>query len=222
MENVSPEKNCDKKIIMSVKRGTYRNDDPEKEHSDERFKTVRLSVLDKSDYTCHYCEIKSKKYLEVHHKNDDHSCNDESNLLPICPLCHAPFHIGYSGIKKKGVIIYTKSISQINLNILVRTLWVAQDGNDPKVKDFADNLLSQLRQKERVAKELLTNDPIMLASQLSNLNDDNYKERESRLDGYLFLPFKEAFLQPLEYWKENIYKHTPPSSWAGVIKDIEF
>lgn len=222
MENVSPEKETGKKIILSVKRGLYRNDDPEKEHSDEKFKIVRTSVLEESDYTCIYCKIRSEKYLEVHHENDDHSCNEKSNLLPICPLCHAPFHVGLSGIKRRGTIIYTKSISQINLNILVRSLWIAQDGDDQKIKDFADNLLLQLRQKERIAKDLLTNDPIMLASQLSNLSDDNYNERESRLDGYLFLPFKEAFIQPLSYWKETVYKHTPPSTWINIIKDISF
>jgi len=212
----------DKKIIISVKRGVFRSDDPEKEHSDKAFQAQRKMVLEESNFTCHYCNFKAPKYQEVHHIDDNHSHNERSNLRTACCLCHAPFHIGFSGLKRKGGIIYLEGVSQANLNILVRTAWIAQDGDDEPLKIIANKILEQLKQLESVAERQLTSSPTKLSVHLLNLTDEVYSKRAERLEGYLFYPYKDGFAEQLKYWKENIYNQTPPSTWEAIIKSIDF
>lgn len=212
----------DKVIILSVKRGTFRSDDPEKEHNDKEFKLARVPVLEDSEYTCYYCGIKSQKYQEVHHVNDDHSCNEKSNLRTVCCLCHAPFHIGHSGLKKRGSIIYLAGVSQVNLNIIVRTCWIAQDGANEELKAKANKILEYLKQQEKVADQYLTSNAATLSIHLLNMTDEQYQQRGERLEGYLFLPNKSAFTAQLEYWKENLYNKIPTTTWDAIVSSVDF
>lgn len=43
---------------------------------------------------CQICGLTEPDILVVHHADSDHENNDESNLMVLCPNCHARIHRG--------------------------------------------------------------------------------------------------------------------------------
>lgn len=97
-----------------------------------KYKSVWKKVWSRDDYTCQYCGFKSKKYLEIHHINGNHKDNSPDNLLTICPFCHQSFHLdtvsstGFSEDEFSACIIYLPELSQIQLNSIMRNLFIAK------------------------------------------------------------------------------------------------
>jgi hypothetical protein len=71
------------------------------------FANTKAYVLSRDNYTCKYCNGKSKdSKLEVHHIifKSQRGSDEESNLLVLCKTCHDKLHKGKIDIKKKGKI----------------------------------------------------------------------------------------------------------------------
>jgi hypothetical protein len=112
----------------------WRRNDKDTENANAEFKEKRLDIINRDKKTCWYCRISTQRPgntdgdgggLHVHHLNGDHSENKDTNLLTVCPLCHAVFHLGFhsrrgSGSFKKAIsIIRFPWLRQGELNILV-------------------------------------------------------------------------------------------------------
>lgn len=122
-------------LILGVKTGRYRKDDAKVTAANTEFADVRQDVLKRDHNTCQYCGVQTQGDerspgggLEVHHINDDHHDNCGENLVTICPLCHAVFHLGNAArgpFKRALKIVYLPWIRQEDLNILVWTISIA-------------------------------------------------------------------------------------------------
>ena len=67
-------------------------------------RSARLNLSDKS--CCCYCGFQDGRFLELHHKNNNHDDNDPENLFLICTLCHRLKHLGWVGTENLGKIFY--------------------------------------------------------------------------------------------------------------------
>ncbi|MFK4132034.1 HNH endonuclease [Pseudomonas luteola] len=194
-----------KKIVLSVKRSIFRSDDPDKEMSDTEFKKIRPEILKRDNNTCQFCGFRAEKYMEVHHINDVHSDNNPSNLITACSLCHANHHLGFSGIKSRGTLIYLNpewGMDQASINNMARLLWVSEDAENPEIKLLCSNVLARFERCAIEAKKLIgTNELSVLSDYLLKMGSDLYDKRGEILSGVYVMPRKEGFLDSLNYWK---------------------
>lgn len=194
-----------KEIILSVKRSVFRSDDPEKDMADSLYKKIRPEVIARDNSTCQFCGFRAEKYQEVHHIDDDHSNNELSNLVTTCSLCHANHHLGFSGIKNRGTLIFLNpewGMTQASINNIARLLWVSEDSEDQEIKNLCSDVIAKLERCAFAAKKLLgTNELSVLADFYLKMSSDLYATRENVLAGVYVLPRKEGFGDALKYWK---------------------
>jgi intracellular multiplication protein IcmJ len=81
-------------LIPGVSRNTFRDHDPQAEAADAAYRAKRPAVLQRAQYTCQGCGVKSSGGLEVHHKDCNHANNTDENFVPECVFCHPVNHIG--------------------------------------------------------------------------------------------------------------------------------
>lgn len=192
-------------ITISVKRSVFRSDDPEKEMANSAYKNIRPEILARDSSTCQFCGFRADKYQEVHHLDDDHSNNDPSNLVTTCCLCHANHHIGFSGLKNRGVLIFLNpdwGFTQASINNLMRLIWVSMDSDDKEISRLCEDVLSRLERCSKAAKDMIgVNELSVLSDFLLGLDESRYASRGTTLSGIYMLPRRDGFLQQIEYWK---------------------
>lgn len=207
-------------LILSVKRGRFRFDDPNAGASDAAFKQVRSQVLARDDFACQFCSFRAPKYQDVHHKNDDHDDNTPENLITACVLCHMVHHVGFAGEKKRGHLIYLDpglGLSQADLNQLVRTLWIAEGSDHKALRLQALTLLSRFYKAAVNARRVIgTSDPTVLGDFLLGLSDAQYARRAESLRGIYLLPLKEGYEAHINYWRESVYRGIPVRTWTEL------
>lgn len=107
--------------------GTWRNAG-EYEDRKEVWDGVRKKVLERDGYVCRYCGW-GKPPFHVHHADGDPRNDDLSNLVAVCPLCHACRHIGRAVIVGLGGVVEiegTKSpCLQNEFNFVLQAAWDA-------------------------------------------------------------------------------------------------
>lgn len=209
-------------IILSVKRDGFRGDQPDPVSGLADFKAIRGDILERDLHQCQFCDFDAKNFQEIHHIDDNHENNSPENLVTTCVLCHMCFHIGYAGLKNRGVLIYLeegKSIPnfQAKLNNLVRTMWMCTFSDDKKLVMQATDYLKRLESLRIPASDYLgTSDPIFLANYLRELEEEDYTKRKERLSGIYLLPLREGYPNHIQYWQKKMSKNPVISS----IKDI--
>lgn len=117
------------KLELGVKRRLSRRNDPNLDAATRDFEEKRLEIVGRDNFTCQGCGFSSigvKKggglvssgYLEVHHIDDDHHNNKESNLITLCPFCHQIFTLGRRGALFTAYPIWMPQLSQRAINRL--------------------------------------------------------------------------------------------------------
>lgn len=213
-----------KPIILSIKRDGFRGDQPDPDKGLAEFKSVRPSILERDLYQCQFCDFDTKKYQEIHHLDDNHENNSPDNLITTCTLCHMCFHIGFAGIKNRGVLIYCKegknvSNFQARLNNLTRNLWACVASNDKKLAVRATDFLKRLESLRVPASDYLgTSDPVFLANYLRDLSDEDYEKRKDILSGIYLLPLREGYPEHVKYWNSKILKNKSLESSTSIAK----
>lgn len=209
-------------IVLSVKRSAFRRDDQYADEANTEFRKVRPSILSRDKHTCVECGHQSKKGLEVHHKDDNHDNNSPSNLVSMCPLCHACFHIGYVGAKRAGDLIYIPpeyGMAQASLNNLVRQLWVMEGSKDQSIAMMAVQLLARMHKLRVLARRHLgTSDPAMLADILLEMPPDDYAKRRESLSGVFLFPIRDGFRAHAAAAAEASNKTFAPHRWSEQSK----
>lgn len=120
-------------LIPGVSRNTFRDHDPNAEAADAAYRAKRPSVLQRAQYTCVACTVKSVDGMEVHHKDCNHANNTDENFAPECVFCHPVNHIGELANRftradeselSGGMshLAYLPEISQADLSHLMRTI----------------------------------------------------------------------------------------------------
>ncbi|WP_454727979.1 MULTISPECIES: HNH endonuclease [Cupriavidus] len=135
-------------LLMAAKRKVWRMHDHAGE-ADKAFQKVRAPVLEAADYTCGFCGLKSDKYQELHHLDDDHANNDRANLACACPLCHQVFHVGMAGMRDGAYVIALPELTQAELNQLCVVMWMVEKADtttlSPEHKLMHQNLFMRVK-----------------------------------------------------------------------------
>jgi hypothetical protein len=168
-------------------------DDAEHEQSlriaDKTFQVVRKEVLVRDDHTCLGCGVTMRKYLEVHHIDDDHKNNDYANLATLCPVCHSCFHIGRAGIAEEGLLVWLPHVPQFRLNAFAYAVHVAMRSDDPTVKSLAVGVQKTILRTQDIVLERIGNtSPTTLANTLMSLGEKDYQNRNALLGGLRYYP----------------------------------
>lgn len=206
-------------LELSVKRRLWRGNDDAFESSDAEYAAVRPAILKRDNYTCSYCSFRAMA-TEVHHLDDDHSNNAPTNLACACPLCHGVNHIGQIGKRNGGVLIYLPEVSQVTLNHLMRTTYVALEHE--KYRDSAKQLVMHVLKRKPACEQYLgTSNPLVLAESLLRLHPDEYGKRQ-RLLGPIRLVFNPKFLQAhTRTLADTAFRSYPFDIWENVARAAE-
>lgn len=119
-------------LIPSVKLGVWRKDDKNSDKADEEFAAKRPEILQRDGFVCGGCGMKTlpitktlpSGHFDVHHIDDDHTNNKDTNLITICPFCHDVFHLGNAGARQSASAIWLPQISQADLNLVMHVLLI--------------------------------------------------------------------------------------------------
>ena len=169
-------------LVLSVKREAWR-EDGQWESSRVSWRSTRLEILERDQNTCRYCGFVATKFQEVHHIDDDHDNNVESNLLTVCSFCHGCHHIGLTGMLRRGTLVHLPEISQQDVHWMVRWIALSVYSDDmggyldaPR-KMFADFLIHR---KNMCEKRIGTSDPAVLGESLLKYSDEIFEEQARR------------------------------------------
>jgi hypothetical protein len=232
-------------LLIGVKRKVFRKDDPRSEQADRELHAKRDGVLRSHHYTCAGCGYAVPKgdrgevspdharHLDVHHLDDDHQNNAESNLVPACHACHPYQHIGQHGasdahmaVRSGPTLLATMpEVSARDLNLLLRALGAAL--NDPQEQAIANGILDALCERADITfDEFLDTSPdeptkknflMTLGAALSKLSESEYAGRDAVL-GDQRLVFNPTHLRLLGAEFSADYPTVPLSSWEQVSR----
>lgn len=209
---------------MSSTHGTRFDRDFERKHKDSWTK-----VWKRDNYACYYCDFKSQDHQEIHHLNDDHEDNSESNLVTICPLCHQCFHLDTASNTNGGKIIWLPEFSQQELNYLSRAIFIAieeaekAEEEDREVTGFtkiARMIENTLSERSLIVEQHFqsgSSDPAIFANALINMTTAQYEKRTGFLQPFKILNLRTRFPVQTKYWKNHVFKATPIESWEKLI-----
>lgn len=207
-------------IQLSVKRGAFRGDTPSPPASDIIYKNARQIVLKRDDFTCQFCGFRHAGN-EVHHINDDHNNQAESNLVTTCVLCHMSHHIAFAGIQNRGSLIYLQNaeIGQGPLNQLVRTLWIASEIAKGDLRSTATQILERLEKAEMHSIQVIgTSSPAVLGDFMSSMPETDYVNRGAALKDIYLLPKKAAYGPYFKKWLQDS-RNFSPDDWVKKAEE---
>lgn len=94
------------------------------EAADPSILEIYRHVMQRDNYSCYYCGFQSDKYQEVHHLDHNHSNNDTSNLVTVCPLCHQNHHLSLADLHNGAVLIWCPDLTQQEINDFCRMTFI--------------------------------------------------------------------------------------------------
>ena len=200
--------------VLGVKRGTFRDDDPDAHLKDAGFRKVRKSVLAASGGSCAYCGWGDAVGLEVHHLDDDHGNNQPENLVACCRLCHMVHHLGFIGASGLGVLFYGEMPlpHQGVWNVLLRCLWIAERCGGTELSASASETLNELDALAASSRRLIPGlTPLAIGSQLREMDDAEYGRRGEFLSKVRVLYDRRRFVADIDRWGQAVGRR----DWAG-------
>lgn len=212
-----------KPIVLSAGRNSWRMMDAHADESDRRYHELRTKILERDDNTCVYCSFRADKYQEIHHLDDNHGNNRDSNVVTACCLCHQCFHLGMVGVRRSGVIIWAPEFDQGELNNLARTIFIAVTNNGEH-SEAARDLYKALEMRAEIVEQELgqgASNPSSIGQAFLEMSPEQYANREARLAGLRLLPKLQSFQAQIAYWRgdPSAYGNLADSAWDQVIPE---
>lgn len=179
---------------------------------------------------CAYCDFAfgTSDHFEVHHLDGDHTNASPDNMVPICVLCHAPFHLDLVTRRwhgHSGKIIFLPEMTQIQLNNLLQAIFFAKseqqgmgvvtnpssagsaEPDSPIIR--ANSLYVALERRAALVEQLPDGSvgrpglstPSTLARVLTEMTDEEYAKRDVLLHGLRYLPSEGHLVDLAKEWK---------------------
>ena len=231
-------------ISLSVCRDIRRT--PLVNHMSSRDKSagrVREQVIGQARFgrRCYFCDFAfgTSDVFEVHHLDGDHTNDATENMVPVCEMCHAPFHLELIGNKwrnREGAIIFLPELSQPELNNLLQAIFYSMAVQVSGGQDAAAQ--APIAQPHTVYRRLLDrraqveqdqsgtvirpgfSEPVNLGIVLlsRHLTDEQYAARDRWLAGCRYLPHPEYFVAKASQWNAHgaAFSRLDLAAWPGV------
>lgn len=225
-------------LIPGVKGSLYRRDDPNAEDADDRFAQLRMRIVGRDNFTCHYCglmtrgnpdaapsSLEASGGLQMHHIDDDHTRNVPENLVTVCPLCHMMHHIGFAAHREMCSFIYLPGMRQEDLNILVHCLAVIHTRGNAAMAEQASEMFASLNSLAQADDFLrtLNADPRNVGSALAVLLRETpraYAARDRAFQGVRVLfDWRKMDLKMFEPMPGWIPGETWLTAWEKIYQD---
>lgn len=177
------------KLLLSIKRTTFRANDPRSSHADAEYRAKRPAALARGHYTCSACGYVTSAangHMEIHHKDDNHHNNTDDNLVCACETCHPYQHVGQTAqsdiagekLGDASLIACVPEIEADDFNLLQRALGAAL--TDPEEAQVARRLYKLFAGRaDLVEADFGSFKPKVFAAAMSKLSASEYQDRES-------------------------------------------
>ena len=105
---------------------TWRTMRDSKKLPQEEWKKLRMTILQRDNFTCRYCGFKTEKWQIAQHIDGNHENNSPRNLETICQMCNLIHHAGQGCVVQGVVDLYAESkYTQNEVVILTRKMRAA-------------------------------------------------------------------------------------------------
>lgn len=148
---------------LSTSHATWRLPFGHFSEADHKNAQLREEILKRDDYTCCDCSLKLPRHMEVRHLDEDHTNNDPSNLVCVCPFCHMRDHLGPTGFAMAATVIGSTRIPQALINVQVLVCWYilsriqdTEDIRDLKESETDDAKIRLLKAARYLLSDLQT------------------------------------------------------------------
>jgi len=124
-----------KKLVLSYEL-SWRTDEDKKFMQSVEWKQIRKMILERDDYTCQYCGVQRKTFMQVNHIDGNPKNHSEANLEVICSACHKITHSGLWAEIFQILDVYEES--KYNQNDIVRITGEMRDKgkSDEEIIEF--------------------------------------------------------------------------------------
>lgn len=212
--------------------------------SDTRNLALRKQILDRDKNKCIDCGVVFARHMEVRNLDDDHSNMAPSNLVCVCPFCHARDHLHTTGFANAGLVIASTNLNQALVNSLVLACWYVQSRvsnttdirKQPEPGESIDDL-----QQLRTTATLLLNDvekrgirwaaafghlvvePDAFGEVLSDMSvkePDSYANRGELTKHLHIFPIQDAYAKQCADWFNAFDRSRPISSWTKGMEAL--
>lgn len=221
-------------LRIGIKRGQFRDNDPNAKQADSVFDAGREVALRKASYRCVRCgyesqddsKRKKRSVLHVHHLDNDHHNNEPENHAPHCSLDHAYHHIGCDAPSAGGApgwasqmrIAYAPELTGEDMNHLQRALGAAL--SSPDEEKTATEILDLLGVLAFPVRDNLSSFKAQdFAACLASLSTTQYEQCDTSLDGLRVL-FHPNILKQVGQEMLADTPLFPVKSWEGVARGV--
>lgn len=210
--------------------------------NDESAKRLRDVVIGRGIFgrRCYFCDFAfgASDLFEVHHLDHDHQNESAENTVPVCEMCHAPFHIDLVSRKwpgDSGKIIFLPELTQPELNNLLQALFysmVVKEGGEENVSDGKPAIrphtiysilagraaLVEQNAKGEVIRPHMS-EPYALGRVLSEMSDADYARRDSLFHGLRYLAPLTHFQNQAMAWSANdcAFAKLDLAAWPAIV-----
>ncbi len=124
-----------KKLVLSYELA-WRTDADKKFMKTSEWKRIRKNILERDEYTCQYCEVQRKEFMQINHIDGNPKNHAEENLEVICSACHKITHSGLWAEVFQILDVYAES--KYNQNDIVRITGKMRDEgkSDEEILEF--------------------------------------------------------------------------------------
>ena len=176
-------------------------------------KELKHRIAAKELHTCHFCGFtNSQKYQEIVVRNGQEWRHN--NAKAACIFCAQCFTVDWVANRRSGLLIHLPEISQNELNRLLKLLYVFRISQGT-LANKARKLLEILTKRRDKAKQILTDDPSILARELKScVSHEAYETLTMKIKDIRLMPLdrriiREAdlefnqFPQILAFWRSS-------------------
>lgn len=217
-------------LVPGVSRNTFRDHDPQAEVADAEYRAKRPGALQRAQYTCLGCSVKSIDGMEVHHKDCNHANNTDENYAPECVFCHPVNHIGELASRViradeselaggQSQLAYLPDISQADLSHLMRTIGhvlvnpAASEQQKADAKALYDSLLEYSHYIETTWGSSKVGH---FATALKEVSQPVYEERAKPMEG-LRVVFSLGVIVKQAKKFANEFISIPMDAWPSIL-----
>lgn len=196
---------------------------------------IKAAVLKRDANKCQYCGFVSPKHQTVRVKSDNLAGSTKTaDYVTCCLFCEQCFALEVAGVSGSGVLVWLPEMPQAQINNICRAAYVARTMGGQLAEAAQTALDAIMVRRYEARKRLGTDDPLVLATVLSDVvSDAEYAKRAKKLNGMRLMPLdkrvvrrrgKEENLFPemLAYWKSSSgpFAKFPPGKWIETFKQF--